>query len=72
MGNDLIQRGCAAIARGLREFGYPSVTAAQIEDYHQRWLKGEKFSGDVIALFAERDFESRADIFGTPEAPNAG
>lgn len=63
---DSILRGCAAIAKGLREFGYPDVSTAQIADYHERWKKGEKFSGDVIAMFVERDFGSRPDLFGTP------
>ena len=46
----------AAIARGLREFGYPDVTAAMIAEVEAAWRKGEPLPHGVIGMFAERDF----------------
>lgn len=63
----ILERGCAAIARALREFGYPGVTADQIATAHRAWLRGEPQS-DVIAKFAEREFEDKPEIFGRPES----
>lgn len=51
---------CASVARGLREFGYPSCTTKMIEECLAAWLAGKR-EGDlphhVIGMFASRQFD---------------
>jgi hypothetical protein len=61
-----MQRAYVAQAQALIEFGYPGVTAEQVERDHKAWLKGEKAS-NIIGMFNERAFEDYPDIFGTRE-----
>lgn len=63
----LLERGFEACAAGLREFGYSSVTAQQIETAHGRWKRGES-AEDIIEQFAFRDFNDRPAIFGERDA----
>lgn len=41
------------IARNLREFGYPDVTASMIEDTHDALRDGEDLPHGVIGMFAK-------------------
>lgn len=67
MSNENIKlEGFEACAKGLREFGYPDVTASKIEAIHDKWIKGEDQSMDVIAMFATKDFAKYPEIFGEP------
>jgi hypothetical protein len=53
-----------AVARSLREFGYPDVTAAMIREIYDAWEAGRRFPDlphSVIGGFAERQFEEVAD-----------
>lgn len=60
---DDLERGFAAQARSMREFGYPDVSAAMIAGHHAQWLKGET-QGDVIFMFSINAFEKYPSIFG--------
>jgi hypothetical protein len=51
-----------AVARSLREFGYPDVTAKMIREIFDAWDAGTKpLPHGVIGMFAERQFEEVAD-----------
>lgn len=68
----MLKRAYEAVAKGLREFGYPDVTAAMIQEAHAAWLAGKtagQLPHGVIGQFAERDFEKRPDLFGTQRKP---
>lgn len=43
-----------AIARNLREFGYPDTTAGQIRETHEAMLRGDmEMPHGIISMFAE-------------------
>jgi len=49
-----------AVAKSLREFGYPDVTAKMIREIFDKWEDGNVFPNlphGVIAGFAEKQFE---------------
>lgn len=53
-----------AVARSLREFGYPDVTAAMTREIFDAWEAGKRFPDlphGVIGGFAERQFDEVAD-----------
>lgn len=53
-----------AVARSLREFGYPDVTALMIREIFDVWETGKRFPHlphGVIGAFAERQFGEVAD-----------
>lgn len=54
-------------AKALRDFGYPDVTVAMIEECHKAWSKGEELPHGVIGRFAMGTFDENPEIFGTPE-----
>ena len=53
----LLPKAFSSIAKSLREFGYPNVTADEIKGYHAEWLAGKEAT-DIVAMFAVRDFEN--------------
>lgn len=63
----ILQEGLAAVARGLRDFGYPDVTTETIAAAHSRWENGTA-PLDVIEMFAVKEFDEHPDIFGKPKA----
>lgn len=65
MAEELLQRGFAAQAESLRDFGYPDVTPEMVAKAHADWVAG-KTASDVIAMFCERAFEDHPQIFGKP------
>lgn len=65
--DDLLQRGFAAQAQSLREFGYPDVTAEMVATAHGKWQRGEELT-DVIEMFCESAFNEHPSIFGIPAA----
>lgn len=53
-----------AVARSLREFGYPDTTASMIREVYDAWEVGKRFPNlphDIIGGFAERQFDEVAD-----------
>ncbi len=58
------ERAYAAIARNLREFGYPDVTAAMIADVHQAVEDGQPLPHGIIGLFAKDQLRENPEIFG--------
>jgi hypothetical protein len=48
--NELTYR---AIARNLRDFGYPDVTPSMIQDTHAALMDGEDLPHGIIGMFAE-------------------
>lgn len=57
-----------AVARSLREYGYPDVTATMIREIYDQWLLGKRFPDlphSVIGGFAERQFDEVADKIKT-------
>jgi hypothetical protein len=64
---DILKEGFEAGAKGLRDFGYPDVTASMIEEAHGRWQRGEEPEG-VIQMFAFKNFDDYPSIFGRPDA----
>ena len=55
---------CNAIARSLREFGYPDALGEMIEETMTAWLAGKRFPDlphGVIGAMAERQFQELAD-----------
>lgn len=53
-----------AIAKSLREFGYPDTTATMIREIYDAWLSGKRGTDlphNIIGMFAERQFEEVAD-----------
>lgn len=51
---------CSACARGLREFGYPSVNAGQVReiwDAYEAGKRGSDLPHGVIGLFVEKDIK---------------
>jgi hypothetical protein len=67
MDNDLLNRGFAACAKGLSDFGYSGVTAQAIKVAHDQWRKGQE-PQTIIDRFAFKDFDDRPEIFGTKDA----
>lgn len=63
----ILHQGFKALAKGLREFGYPDVTPELIEAAHTEWKQGKPANG-IIAMFAEKEFIERPEIFGLPDA----
>lgn len=58
-----LDRGIEAVARALVDFGYPSVTEAQIRSYHTKWLDGGQ-EDDIVFKFAEKEFIEYPEVFG--------
>jgi hypothetical protein len=61
-----LSHGMEAVARNLREFGYPDVTAEMIREIYDRWIEGARYPDlprGVIGGFAERQFEENAETF---------
>lgn len=55
-----------AVARSLREFGYPDVTAPMIREVFDAWEAGKKpLPHGVVGMFAERQFDEVADKLKT-------
>lgn len=53
-------QACQKVAKSLREFGYPDVTAAMIEECLDAWLTGKRdleLPHGVIGAFASRQFD---------------
>ena len=50
-----------AVARSLREFGYPDVTAAMIREVFDAWEAGQKLPHGIVGMFAERQFSEVAE-----------
>ena len=63
---NILEDALEAVAKGLREFGYPDVTKDMIREHHAAWKKGEEGEG-VIFLFAKGYFEDHVKLFGTPD-----
>jgi hypothetical protein len=60
-----LDTGMEAVARSLREFGYPDVTAKMIREIYDQWVTGKRFPAlphGVIAGFAQSQFEEHADM----------
>lgn len=62
-----LQRGYEAVARNLREFGYPDVTAGMVAEIHDAMKSGKELPHGVIGMFAKSQMEERPDIFGGAE-----
>lgn len=60
---EILKKGFAAQAEAMREFGYPDVTAEDVEKFHRSWLSGEDAT-DVVAMFCESAFKEYPQIFG--------
>jgi hypothetical protein len=59
-----LNQGMEAVARNLREFGYPDVTAVMIRDVYDAWLSGNRYPDlphGIIGGFAERQFEENGE-----------
>ncbi len=56
-----------AVARNLREFGYPDVTATMVCEIHKALLADKDLPHGVIGMFAKSQFEDNAKVFGLPE-----
>lgn len=50
-----------SVARSLREFGYPDVTAPMIREIFDAWEADKELPHGVIGLFAKSQFEEVAD-----------
>ncbi len=61
-----LDRGCAAQAMALREFGYPDVTSARVREAHARWVKNES-PIDIVDRFCFTEFDDRPLIFGVTD-----
>lgn len=59
--------GFEAVARSLREFGYPDVTAEQISKAHEKWRTNQELD-DIVEMMAARQFEDHPLIFGKQAA----
>ena len=64
---DILQKGFAAQAQALREFGYTDVTASDVKAAHADWMAGKEPSG-IVAHFCVSAFEDYPEIFGQPSA----
>lgn len=53
-----------AVARSLREFGYPDVTGLMVREIHTAWLHSKPLPHGIIGMFASRKFEKHPMIFG--------
>ena len=52
---------CAKVAAGLREFGYPDVTAAMVRECAEAVLRGdEKIPHGVIGIFVKKGMDDAA------------
>lgn len=52
----------AGIARDLREFGYPDVTASMIEEIHVAYEKGTRpLPHGVVGLMVGRELDKRKE-----------
>lgn len=57
-----------AVARNLREFGYPDVTRTMIREIYDQWVTGERYPDlphGIIAGFAERQFADHAELLAS-------
>jgi hypothetical protein len=64
-----LNQGMEAVARNLREFGYPDVTAVMIRDIYDAWLMGKRYPDlphGIIGGFAERHMETLAELEKLP------
>ncbi len=63
--------GMEAVARNLREFGYPDVTGQMVREIYDEWLKGKRWPElphHIVGAFAERQFEENAEKLAALEA----
>ena len=57
-----------AIARSLREFGYPDAECGMIRDTHEAMVAGkEEMPHGIIGMFAQRELEENDWIEKLPE-----
>ena len=56
-----------AVARNLREFGYPDVTTEMVEEIHGAFKAGTPLPHGIIGMMAGGQFEEHPKTFG--EAP---
>jgi len=61
--SNLLAKGFEAQAESLRQFGYPGVTAKDVREAHEKWVRGETLT-DIIEMFCQRAFEEHPRIFG--------
>ena len=55
-----LAQGMEAVARNLREFGYPDVRGPMIREIYDQWREGKRYPDlphGVIGALAERQFE---------------
>lgn len=64
----LKRKGYEAVARSLREFGYPDASGLMVKETHEALLAGKRGMGElphgVISMFAESQMRERPDVFG--------
>jgi hypothetical protein len=51
---------CKPVAESLRDFGYPSVTTAQVKEILDAWISGKRESDlphGIIGMMAGRQFD---------------
>jgi hypothetical protein len=51
------QAAYTAIARNLREFGYPDVTAEMVREVYRAMVRGEDIPHGVVGMFAQGQLE---------------
>lgn len=54
------KQACEKVAKSLRDFGYPDVTTAMIDEILTAWLKGdadEALPHGIIGMMASAQFE---------------
>lgn len=60
-----LQDAYEAIARSLREFGYPDVTSAMIRETHKAMKEGKEGADlphGIVGRFASSQLEEHADV----------
>lgn len=65
------QDGFEAVARSLREFGYPDATAQMVSDTYSAMKKGDAdMPHGIIGMFAERQIDEVREKFDSlPDGP---
>lgn len=56
-----------AIARNLREFGYPDASATMIEETHKAMKAGQPLPHGVVGMFAQSQIQNNADMIAKIE-----
>lgn len=57
-----------AVAKSLRDFGYPDADAQKMREVFDAWKDGKELPHGILGMFAERQFEEVKDqILKLPE-----